>query len=312
MPQVGDDGVVVQVLRDDEIVQLLRPADAVRWISEAIDAHYRGELIAPPRSTAELDGGRLVFTAGRLRGSWFGYRSYDTFPTASGDQVVVVHDEGSGHLVAIAVGNELGARRVGAIGAVAVDALVPPSADIVAVVGAGAQAYAQLWALSAVRVLQEVRVYSRNAERRSAFAARVSPLVAGTCRPVDDARTAIDGAQIIILATSSGSPVIDAGWLRPGAHVTTVGPKQRGRAEFGPDLPAAASLLVTDSVDQIDAYDPPNVLAGTPDRERLVTLGQIRHGTTPRPPDGISVFFSVGLAGTEAFLLYQLARHVTG
>lgn len=129
---------------------------------------------------------------------------------------------------------------------------------------------------------------------------------------MDDARTAVDGAGIVILATDSASPVIDASWLSPGAHVTTVGPKQRGRAEIGPDLPAAAPLLVTDSVDQIDAYDPPNVLAGTPYRGRLVTLGQIRNGAVPRPPGGISVFFSVGLAGTEPFLLYQLCRHLTG
>ncbi|MBX6751208.1 MAG: ornithine cyclodeaminase family protein [Micromonosporaceae bacterium] len=303
---------MVTVLRDDDIVRLLQPADAVRWIGEAIDAHHRGELSAPPRTAAELDGGRLVFTVGRLRGAWFGYRSYDTFPATAGDQVVVVHDDASGRLLAVAVGNELGARRVGAIGAVAADALAAPSADIVAVVGTGIQAYAQLWALSAVRVLREVRVYSRDAERRAAFAARVAPLVAGTCRPADDARTAVDGAQIVILATNSGSPVIDASWLAPGAHVTTLGPKQRGRAEFGLDLPAAASLLVTDSVDQIDAYNPPNVLAGTPYRERLVTLGQIRHEGAPRPPDAISVFFSVGLAGTEACLLYQLHRHVTG
>jgi ornithine cyclodeaminase len=303
---------MVTVLRDEDIVRLLRPADAVRWIGEAIDAHHRGELLGPPRVAADLDGGRLVFTAGRRRGAWFGYRSYDTFPEVAGDQVVVVHEEASGRLLAVAVGNELGARRVGAIGAVAADALAAPSADTVGVVGTGTQAYAQLWALSAVRKLREVRVYSRNAERRAAFADRVAPLVAGACRPVDDARAAVAGAQIVILATTSASPVIDASWLAPGAHVTTVGPKQRGRAEFGLDLPAVAALLVTDSVAQIDAYDPPNLLAGTPYRERLVTLGRVRQEGARRPPDGISVFFSVGLAGTEAHLLYQLYRQVAG
>lgn len=307
---VGENDLVVLVLRDSDILEVLRPADAVRWVAEAIDEHHRGVLIAPPRTYAGLGGGRLVFTAGRLQGLWFGYRSYDTFPTTASDQLVVVHDEGSGQILAVAVGDELGARRVGAIGAVAVDLLTPPSAGVVAVIGAGTQAYAQLWALGAVRVLREVRVYSRNAARRSAFAERVAPLVAAECRPAGDARTAVEGAQIIILATNSATPVIDAAWLAPSAHVTTLGPKQQGRAEFGPDLPAAASLLVTDSVDQVDAYDPPNVLAGTSHRDRLVTLGAVRDSTAVRPPDGISVFFSVGLAGTETYLLYQLARRL--
>jgi hypothetical protein len=64
-------------------------------------------------------------------------------------------------------------------------------------------------------------------------------------------------------------------------------------------------------VDQIDAYDPPSALSGTRYRERLVALGMVRNDTTPRQPGGISVFFSVGLAGTEAYLLYQLARRLT-
>lgn len=49
-----------------------------------------------------------MFAAGRLRGSWFGYRSYDTLPSGSGDQVVVVNDEASGRVRAIAIGKELG------------------------------------------------------------------------------------------------------------------------------------------------------------------------------------------------------------
>ncbi len=307
-PVIGHDVVVEVVLHDDDLLDRLTPADAVRWMGEAIDAHYRGELVAPPRAHADFGGGRLVFTAGRLRGSWFGYRSYDTLPSGSGDQVVVVHDEASGRVRAIAIGSELGPRRVGAIGAVAADALAAPEASVVAVIGSGTQAYTQLWALSAVRDVRDVRVYSRDPERRRAFCERVAPLVAGVCRPLPDPRAAVEGAEIVIVATSSPTPVIDAGWVAPGVYVTTLGPKQQGRAEFGLDLPEAASLLVTDSPEQIGAYDPPNVLVGTPHERRLVSLGALRAGAVATPaPGGLLLFFSVGLAGTEAFLLDRLA-----
>ena len=299
------------VLRDRDVLSWLTAADAVRWAGEAVDACHRGELAAPPRIHADLGDGRLVFTAGHLRGSWFGYRSYDTFPAGPGAQVVVVHDETSGQVRAVAIGSELGPRRTGAIGAVAADALAPPGAGIAAIIGAGTQAWTQLWALAAVRDLREVRVYSRDPARRSAFAARAQPLVTGLCRPAPGARAAVNGAQIVILATSSPVPVIEAAWIAPGTYVTTLGPKQRGRAEFGLDLPGAASLLVTDSLDQIGAYHPPNVLAGTPHHQRLVSLGAVRAGEAPTPrADGITIFFSVGLAGTEAFLLDRLAAHI--
>jgi ornithine cyclodeaminase/alanine dehydrogenase-like protein (mu-crystallin family) len=110
----------------------------------------------------------------------------------------------------------------------------------------------------------------------------------------------------VILATNSSTPVIDASWIGPGTYVTTLRPKQQGRAEFGPDLPKAASLLVTDSPEQL-AYHPPNVLVGNPHQERLVSLGAGRAGqVAPAPPEGISLFLSVGLAGTEAFLLDRM------
>lgn len=308
---VSHDVVVETILHDEEVVELLSAADAVGWMGEAIDAHHVGELVAPPRVHTDFGDGRLVFTTGRLRGSWFGYRSYDSFPAEPGAQMVVVHDEASGMLRAVAVGNELGPRRVGAIGGVAAGALAAPDAHVAALIGTGTQAYTQMWALAAIRDIREVRVFSRDPQRRSAFVERIRTLVAGTVRTALDARSACEGAEIVVLATSSPIPVIEAAWIGRGAYVTTLGPKQQGRAEFGLDLAEAASLLVTDSVDQIGAYDPPNILAGTSHGHRLVSLGAVRAGeagTTAR--DGISVFFSVGLGGTEVFLLDRLAAAI--
>jgi len=302
---------VEAILHDEDVLEQLSAADAVRWMAEAVDAHHRGELVAPPRAHADFGDGRVVFTAGRLRGSWFGYRSYDTLPADPGAQVIVVHDETSGQVRAVAIGNELGPRRVGAIGAVAADALAPLDAGVIAVIGTGTQAYTQVWALATVRDLREVRVWSRNPARRASFAERIAPLVAGTCAPAPDARAACEGAEIVVLATSSPTPVLDAAWISPGAYVTTLGPKQQGRAEFGLDLAEAATVLVTDSLDQIGAYDPPNVLVGTHHEHRLMSLGAVRAGkVATSSSEGISLFFSVGLSGTEAFLLDRLATSI--
>lgn len=299
--------LVIVILTDDEIRSLLTAVDAVKWMGEAIDEHHRGNLVAPPRAQADLTDGRIMFTAGRLRGSWFGYRSYDTFPAEPGEQVVVAHDEATGVVRAIAVGNELGPRRTGAIGAVAADALASPDAAVAAVIGAGTQAEMQLWGLAAVRNLSEVRIFSRSPARRDAFAAKAAALTGAECHAAASARSAVSGAEIVVLATNSRTPVIDADWLEPGAYVTTLGPKQQGRAEFGLDLPAIAGVIVTDSLAQVDSYDPPNLLVGTPQRDRLVSLGAVRAGEVDRPrSDQISLFFSVGLAGTEVYLLHRL------
>jgi len=107
-----------------------------------------------------------------------------------------------------------------------------------------------------------------------------------------------------VLATSSAVPVAEAGWLAPGTAVTTVGPKQAGRAEFGPDLPARAGVVATDSPAQLRAYEPPALLADAP----AVPLGAILTGEHPGRPDAdaVTLYASVGLAGTEPYLLAEL------
>ncbi|MFL6074695.1 MAG: ornithine cyclodeaminase family protein [Mycobacteriales bacterium] len=286
------------VLDDAEVVARLRPKAAVAAMRAALVAAHRGELVAPPR--VRVAG--LMFTVGRLAGRWYGYRSYDT--EVGGEQLVAVHAEPGGELAGVAVGTALGEYRTGALGGVAADVLARRDAAALGVVGAGRQAWTQVWAIAAVRPLARVAVYSRSPERREALADRVRGELGVPARAVTNAREAVAGQDIVVLATSSGTPVIDAGWLAPGTAVTTVGPKQAGRAEFGPDLPARAALIATDSPAQLRAYDPPALLAGA----EAVPLGAILAGEHPgRPdPEAVTLYESVGLAGTEPYLLADL------
>ena len=299
---------VTRVLTDDDIRRLLDARTAVSWMRTALLDAAAGQLVSPARVHADLGAGRLVFTTGALEAEWYGYRSYDTLPTSSGEQLVVIHDWHSGRVRGLAIGNELGPRRVGAIGGVAADELAKPDARNLALVGTGIQAWNQLWAISAVRDLDDVRVFSRDAGRRADFAGHARAELGLPARAVDSARVAVEGADLVVLATSSGSPVIDSSWVGAGTYLTTLGPKQVGHAEFGPDLVARADVAVTDSIAQINAYDPPNILVGTPSQDRLVSLGAVVAGSVGgrTSVDEVVVFCSVGLAGTEAYLLAKL------
>jgi ornithine cyclodeaminase len=223
---------------------------------------------------------------------------------------VVLHDSASGRVRAIAVGEEIGSRRTGAIGGVAVDALARPDAATIGVIGAGNQAWTQLWATAAVRPLREVTVHSRTRGSREAFAARVRSELGLRARAVESAAAAVRDRDIVVLATTSETPVVSAADLAPGTHVNTVGFKQRGRAEFGLDLPERAAVIATDSPVQATAYEPPMITVGTPAQERMRHLGAILSGALPGrgAADEISLFCSVGLAGTEVFLLDRLAQ----
>jgi len=297
------------LLDDGQISARLGSRAAVAAMRQAIADSERGILAAPARVTSDLGEGRLVFTTGARAGEWFGYRSYDTFGAEPGAQVVVVHDWHTGLARAIAVGHELGRRRTGAIGGVAVDVLARPDAAQLAVIGTGHQAWAQLWAISCVRALAGVRVWSRDAGHRESFARRAEAELGLQAGPAGSAQDAVHAADIVVLATSSPVPVLDPAWLADGCHVTSLGPKQQGRAEFGAALAARADVLVTDSLAQAHAYQPPFVLDGTPHLDRLISLGSVIEGTAPgrTGPRQVTLFCSVGLAGTEVHLLAALA-----
>lgn len=294
------------LLDDVDLAQLLPIELAVSLIREALLAAERGRLCTPPRVAADVGDGRLTFTCGGVPGEWVGFRSYLAPGDVGDEQLVVVQDVVSGAIRAGYAGHDLGPLRTGAIGAVAVDALAPPGPVTLGVIGTGRQALAQVTAIEAVRGISALTVHSRHADHREAFVRglRSRGIPAGA---VADARSAVEGAGVVVLATSSPTPVLDLEWLAETDLVTTVGPKQVGRHEFPLGLADWGELLVTDSLAQLAAYDPPSVLAGTAHATRLVSLGAVLAGDVERR-ESRSVFYSVGLAGTEAHLLEAVTR----
>lgn len=143
-----------------------------------------------------------------------------------------------------------------------------------------------------------------------AFAARVRAELDIPARAVDTARAAVRDRDVVVLATTSPTPVLAAADLAPGSHVNAVGFKQRDRAEFAADLLDRAAVLVSDSPAQATSYAPPMLAAEPPYGSRLGDLGAVLAGAAPgrTGADQISVFCSVGLAGTEVFLLDRLVR----
>ena len=284
------------VFNDDDVRRRLDPALAVRAVRSAILAHHDGTLHAPVRVRAGLGEGDLVFTAGHLRDlGLFGFRAYDTF--ADAEQLVAVWDAEDGRLRALVHGKELGARRTGAIGAVATDAAARPGPIAVGLVGAGLQAWAQLWAIRAVRQIKDVTVVSRHVRRAEDFARRATEELGITACAVPRVEDAVRGREVVIVATNSSVPVLKAEWITAGTHVTTLGPKTVLRHEIPAALGDRADVIFTDSRAQAASYGEAHLLAC----DRMVELGAILAGTAKgrTSPEQITLFSSVGLAGTE-------------
>lgn len=292
-------------LLGDADVERVSPGAAVDAMRAAVSAAYQGELGAPPRVSADVGELSYTFTVGSVAGGVSGFRAYRAGRAGGGDQLVAVWDR-DGCLIGVIVGGELGARRTGALGAVSVDALARPDAGDVAIIGSGTQAWTQLWAASAVRTITSVRVFSPRAEHRDDFAEQASTRLHLNARAVDCAAAALASADIVILATRSTVPVIEARDVEVGAHVVTVGPKLTDAHETPLELLERAALISCDSPTQATSYGREFFTGGA----QLVDLGAILTGDHPgrQSPEDITLHCSVGLAGTEVVLAHEVIK----
>lgn len=306
-----------QVLTDRDIENLGSMKIIIEAITRSFEEQSNGTLISPPRFRIETDLGDLVFTAGAATAldKVIGFRVYETYKNDldGHEQIVCVFDSENGVFKGIIIGNLLGVLRTGAIGGVAINELSRMDAEQIAVIGTGLQARTQLEAAVAVRNIKNIRVYSRSHENRETFAQEMSKKLNTDILPVTSSRDCIEGADIVVCATNSVTPVFEIDGLKPGAHINTVGSKSARKHEIPFELAAVSSVIATDSIEQLRAYQTPHFLVGTPDESRVVQLSEIVTGrVSGRMAAGdITLFCSVGLAGTEIVAANELMKMVT-
>jgi ornithine cyclodeaminase/alanine dehydrogenase-like protein (mu-crystallin family) len=252
-----------------------------------------------PRRRAFAPGGLLnVMFASFPGGGCTGLKAY----TVAGGRVrfVVLRFALDGSLEALIEADHMGAYRTGAATAVAVKALAPGVPRTVALIGAGKQAATQALAVSRVVQINELRVFSRDPDRRAAFAAEHSGRLGVKVVPAATAEAAVRGADVVITMTTSSVPVIEAGWVEEHAVVVAAGSNFPNRTEIPSDLVARARTVVVDqlSTAQLESGDLIQAnAAGKFNWDRATELGSVLSGTW-KPPEqiGITLFESHGLA----------------
>jgi ornithine cyclodeaminase len=140
--------------------------------------------------------------------------------------------------------------RTAAAGAVAAKHLARKDASVAAVLGAGVQARLQLRALALVRPIGEVRLWARDGEKAASVARELSAELGLSVVACSDAKAAVTGAHVVVTTTASEEPVLRAGWLESGQHVTAMGSDAEHKNELDPAAVGCADLYVADSLAQ--------------------------------------------------------------
>jgi ornithine cyclodeaminase/alanine dehydrogenase-like protein (mu-crystallin family) len=162
------------------------------------------------------------------------------------------------------------------------------------------QAESHLEALRLVRRFREVRVWSPR--RAEAFARRHG------IRAAASAEEAVRGADVVVTATTSRTPVLAGAWLAPGVHVNSVGAPRPDWRELDDETLRRARLYV-DSREAATRESGDVIASGAV----VAEIGEVAAGRAPgrRGPEEITLFKSVGLAVEDvvtAALVWDKAR----
>ena len=297
----------IRILSAADVRTALPMPKAIDAMRHAYSQLSAGKVTAPPRQHISTEKGvTLLMPAYLPEYSEFGIKVvsvYDENPNFDLPRItatVLVLDPATGLPKAFMDGSSLTAIRTGAGGGVAADLLARKDANTVGLFGAGVQARAQLQAVMAARNIACVNLISRTQASAQQLAAEISEWTdALEVNLVSTPQQVVEGADIVLCATTSATPLFDGNALRPGMHITAVGTFVPEKREVDTTTIRRADRIVVDSREAC-LEEAGDIII--PNAHIDAEIGEIVNGDKPgrQSDDEITFFKSVGVAVQDA------------
>jgi ornithine cyclodeaminase len=312
------------LLSETDVRHLLSMDDLIQSMESALAEFSAGRTAQPLRTVIEVGPSHAFFgvmpaympaigALGTKLVTVFGSNSAIGLPSHLA--TILLMDSTTGELLAVMDGRYITEARTAAVSAVSARLLSREDAGVLGILGSGVQARSHLRAFSHVRALRDVKVWSPDARRRREFADTMHREIAAPIAPVSSAQEAVEGADLVIVATASRDPVLRSEWISDGAHIAAVGACRPDQREMDTALVARARVFVDSRTGALaeagDLLLP--MREGAFDAGHIVgELGQLAAGTVTgrETPRDVTLFKSLGMAVEDvaaAHLAYERA-----
>jgi len=293
------------ILTEQDVRALLDMPAAIRAVEESLLRQSAGDgWIHPRRRLALPDRVFLnyMFAADQKAG-WMGAKLYSVAHGVARFMVLLYRAE-SGELTALIEADYLGQVRTGAASAVATKYMARPEARVLGIIGTGTQARTQLAAVSEVRELQTIRAFGRDRGRLENYCREMSQALRKPVTPAASAEETVRGADIVITATNSMTPIVSGAWLAAGTHINAIGANFAQKRELESDAVDRAAIIAVDSIQQANIESGDLIQAFGDDNARwqqVRELCEIVAGKRPgrKNPEQITLFKSNGIASWD-------------
>jgi alanine dehydrogenase len=243
-----------------------------------------GPLVSPPRVVTRGEGCWLrALAAAPPHSTYMGAKIFGFGRKKSVSYLIALFEQETGALAALVDANLVTAYRTAATSAVAVDCLAPSGPVDLAVLGSGLEAKMHARAISSVRPIKALRIFSPTPANRNAFAETLGAELGIACTPVDSAEKAVTGASMVVAAARSHdeTPILRGQWLREGMTVVSIGSTLPEQREIDEKVVEACDLIVCDICEEV-SHETGDMLAakaaGVPFEHKMVSLNDLITG----------------------------------
>ena len=319
--------MTITVLTEGDLRQCVQiDGSALDVISEGFSQLAEGNVSVPPIMRIDIteNHGEVDVKTAYIKGkdsfaikiaSGFHENRFKGLPTGSGMMVLISAETGIPMAVLLDNGY-LTDVRTGIAGAIAARHMAREKIETAGVIGSGSQARYQMEALKLVRDYKRLLVYGIIPEEVDRYAEDMANRLGVEVLRVDDAETVVRESEIVVTATPSQQPYLEAAWLHPGLHITCMGSDAEHKQELYADVFAQADLVACDRKAQgfrLGELHHAKAAGIITNEDQVIELGEMTSGKKPGrlEDDQITIcdLTGVGVQDTQiARLAYASAR----
>ena len=309
------------VVTQRDVERLIDMRTAIRVVRKAFQAMARGRTVMPPKLYLPLP----------QHSDFRAMPAYLSHPPACGVKwvnvhpansrlglptvmaIIILNDPATGVPLAIMDGLLVTKLRTAAAAAVAAQVLARRNSHRVGLVGCGAQADAQLFALAEVFRLRHVKVWGRVLREAERFCRRMRRRLPNLqYQPCANLAQCVRDMDLVVTITPSRRPLVKRAWIAAGTHLNAIGADAPGKQELDWRILRDAMVVVDEREQAIHGgeLNVPIRRGQYAPRRIHASLGEILIGRRPgrRTPAALTVFDSTGLAIHDVALGHEIVR----
>lgn len=297
----------MQHISDSMVDALVSAADAQQVLREAFRQFGSGSAAMQERVRTEAGGVKLSTLGAVIPGQ--GVTGAKVYTTIAGrfSFVILLFSTEDGLPLASFDAGAITRLRTAACSVIAAQHLARPDARRLALFGAGTQGWAHAVQMSGAFGLEQIRLCVRDPSAELALRLQEA---CGVPVRLSGAQEALDGADIVVTASRSATPLFAGDWLPAGSFVAAIGSSLPHTRELDDVALARAAVVAVEWRAQALREAGDLVLAGEGvlPFEKIVELGELVSGRVPgrRAGPDIAIYKSVGV-GLEDVALAGLA-----